>query len=208
MRARSLYESKWWEFDEPTITLYHGTSSVFTDTIYEEGLKPRDFDLTEHVEEILEDYKDVLPKDPHDLKRLRDYIQQTTIDYRQNRLNQDRRAALYFYAEPSRVALYAESYAQHGGEIAYEVWKAITHITGDKNLPIRWESAKPIIVKVDIPREWVKTHRDLKDIYNNVRKNWQGVGSLEEYLDDFATHFEIFINEPVPPHMIKDIKQI
>lgn len=202
MRYNELVEGKWWE-DGDTITLYHGTSSALIPNIKQDGLVPPPADLKKYFGDLFQHYITQIPKDAQ--KRYsRDQVYQQVIgSWRKPAKRDDFRSVLYFHLTKQRAKGYAKSYAKHGGEIAWHVWKAI----GGKHykIPPRFADAHPIIITAEIPRSWIKHgfNAPFDEVADRIRKIWLKNKSWEDFVEDIDT--EVRVKNVVPYSMITDI---
>lgn len=205
MRANEfIMEGKWYEFDKP-ITLYHGTSSQLEDKIRTEGLSPLIEGAVSYVMEVLKDYgyehdKEIVDKVLKQISQFRPSLEnlpsgKTEIE-----------KALYFFPSSERVEVYAKSYAQHGGELAWEAWHIIKFAANKGDLIPRWTDAVPIVVEVEVPRDWIIMHNySLEKIYNNITSGDKG---YSVNLDDISGNLEIRVAKHIPISMIKSIRKV
>ena len=196
MRANEIFEGKWWEFGD-TMTLYHGTSDQMLDKISKEGLKAP-INAVDYAIEVLKDYEDQI-----NLKKMTELVKQDVGGYRGFEPG-EKSKSVYFHLDFDRAAQYAEAYAEHGGEIAYQVFNIVKRYAAVQ-MP-RWVNAKPVVLIVEVPYDWVNHYgHDFKTIYQNVTKS----GSVNtKELDDISTHIEARIERDIPPSMIKKIMEV
>lgn len=208
-----LTEAKWWE-DKPTITLYHGTSSALIPALKKDGLLPPK-DVATYAFDILEEY---VPRSEW-TEELIQFVNEHAVRYRGGRSG-DRGSVIYCSPEPKSPSGYARSYADHGGEIAYDVWQAAClHVAPELSLrdmktnpplPPRWKGAKPIIVQIEVPKEWCIFNQDadalrdrLTQIYHDKTYKYASqYDSLAAFLDDALDDTEVRVKQAVPPSMI------
>lgn len=200
MRAYELFEGKWWEFDKP-ITLYHGTSDQLLDKISKEGLNPPINGVVEYALEVLDDY------DKSDDEEIKELIIQKVHGFRgfKDIKGQEREKVLYFHLDLDRARTYAEAYAEHGGEIAYEVF-SILKIYRAISEP-RWKKAKPIIIEVVIPRDWILTYmnKSLQKLYNDLMAKGYNTSKTLEHVEKTL---ELRVEQNIPPNMITRIIKV
>lgn len=216
MRYNELSEGKWWE-DDDTITLYHGTSSALIPDIKKDGLVPPPGDLEEYFEELFQHYfKQVPSEEQHfytrDTVRHR-VIEPRTGSWRTSARDENFGSVLYFHLTEGRAATYAKSYAKHGGEIAWHVWK---ELGGEQHeIPPRFADAHPIVITAEIPKAWVKHgfNGPFDEVADRLRKIWiekyedgPNQMSWEEFVDDVDT--EVRVGNTVPYSMITNIKDV
>jgi hypothetical protein len=220
MRYWEICESKWWD-NEPTIRLYHGTSSAFIDHVKEHGLRPPKEDLLEYALEVLEAY---IPRSEWTdklIENVREHAARTEM----GRVG-DRGSVLYFFPESKSVEGYARSYAKHGGEIAYDVYNsACMHLSDPDiswkefkaNPPIkpRFHDGSPVVVEVEVPKSWCLTDYAFDEFRSRMTAAWnegkafaRKFPTLEDFLDDVLDNREIRIGKTIPPHMIVSIREV
>lgn len=227
--ADILREGKWWE-PTPTLTLYHGTSSVLLPAIREHGLLPPAGNLADFVREVM---KAILP-DESQWPEPDDYFSydNTLRRLMRNRSFSDQTAngarSLYFFPEnreetPS-VRGYARSYAQHGGEMAYEIWNGLNGYQKDRGLPPlppRWPHGKPVIVTVEVPKEWTLWQRDPDRVMATVKRLWadenmrfthddegEPYERIEDAIRDTLADTEVRVPRIIPPSGIRNIEYL
>jgi hypothetical protein len=217
MRYREIMEGKWWD-NEPTITLFHGTSSAFLDSIKTNGLSPPSEDLRAYAYKILAQY---IPKEKWKPKLLK------MVDEHAARIGSigrsgDRGAVLYFFTELSASKGYARSYAQHGGEIAADVYNCASIFLKPnysvmdliENPPIkpRFLDAKPIVIEVEVPKSWCLMDVNIEELKNRAKIAWDNderwtkkYKSLEDLFKGMFDRREIRVARTIPPEMITKI---
>jgi hypothetical protein len=219
MRFREITEEKWWD-NEPTIRLFHGTSSVFVGHIREHGLRPPKQDILEYALEVLEHYVPRAEWTDELLHNVKEHA--ARVEY--GRVG-DRGSVIYTFTRGEDVEGYATAYAQHGGEIAADVYTSACMFRSDPDIswrefkanppfPPRFADAKPIVVEVEVPKSWCIFNRDPEEIKRNVESRWHliqqrdpGV-SMADFLDDIYKNTEVRISRVVPPEMIRSIRVI
>lgn len=197
MKLSELIEAKWYEFDKP-ITLFHGTSSHLIDKILENGLQPPD-SILKYANIVLKHYG-INPN-----SSLGREAKASTVNFRHNRTDANGNpmgTALFFFAEMDRAAGYAQSYAKHGGEIAYEIYSHLKRVRG-MNIDPRYISATPVVVEVTIPREWIIVHEPFENIYNRMKQN----NALDK-LDKIGHMIEIRVGKSISAEFITNVHYI
>jgi hypothetical protein len=183
--------AEWFKM-EPTITLYHGTNERNLRKIQEEGFKS--FKPKSFVDEILGRYGMTRADVP-------DYIWQSELNYRKQNPN------IHFTTSRSQAQAYAEG-AAYGGEFETNVVKLLRDwMKEEKGIDIEVPEERPVVITVNLPWDYVKTHKsmdELKQVVSNVVNNqenlldeWQ---TLEEFLSDVAYVF--IAQEEIPPDYI------
>lgn len=225
MEFRNWIEAKWHEFGD-TVHLFHGTSSAFEHIIKTEGLKPPNENIEEYALGIAAQYGPVSPQ-------LIDFIKKNVLTARKDTPLHKTSNVLYLVASKKNAVGYAHSYAKHGGEIGYEIWRFLNDQEMEKKLGPRprraygdhtfvkpiYPDGRPIIVEVEIPFKWMKTFVDLPELYKRIVKYWErekdenGVfhgiygkyTNFNDYIENEVTGFEIRVAETIPPNMVKNI---
>lgn len=224
MRLIDLHEGKWFD-DSGTLTLYHGTSSQFLDVIKRDGLKAPQDNLDAYAEEILSAY---VPREQWTPEFLRD-IHEKCLRIRYSVRGQDGRENLYLCSQPESPTGYAQSYAAHGGEIAYTIWQtACMFVLRDRlddmtwkefknNPPLRprFEGAKPVLLTVEVPREWARFHQDIAELKRRLTYQWEAgeryakkFATFDDFADDVLDQAEVRIAHTIPWSMITDVKYL
>lgn len=217
MRFREIItETKWWD-NSPTMTLYHGTSSALIPAIQKDGLLPPK-DIATYAFDILEEY---VPRDRWTDELVEDLNQHAIRMYVRKG---DLGSVLYCTTTPDKPSSYAHSNAEHGGEIAYNVWEvacmfaappgiSYRELKANPPLPPRWKGAKPMVVEMRVPKEWCLYHQDMEALRDRLTKLWaeksplvRRFSSLDDLLTDaMADGEEVRVKHPVPPGMITRI---
>ena len=214
MKLADLFEHRWWDLRD-TVTLYHGTSSAFLPAIQADGLTPpaEDFrayalDLLEQALAGVEAQHGPIPAETRE--EIHDWVVNRTVGYRTRSRGFDGErydSVLYFLTVFERAARYARSYAEHGGEVAYEVWSLIKTFTGFEP-PKRLAGHRPVVIEVEVPSAWMRLsgQKDIAQMAQAYRKSWDPDtdGPFEDHMEEMS-HFEIRIDRPVPPSMIRAI---
>jgi len=210
-----ISEGLWWEL-KGTTTLFHGTSSALLPRFKEHGILPPRQDFDAYVRELFSHYlESVDPAYLNDkiMEDLQDCLN-GTIRYRVDR---DDNFASVIYLSPSHdlAKRYAKSYARFGGEVSHELWSNIKRITGYTPTVI-YPDAKPIIVEVEIPTEWMKlrTPLPIQDWIPHLKSLWDNNNSrfkkyfseFGEFMDDVGD-FEVRIEHPIPYSMIRNVHE-
>lgn len=221
MELRDLFEGQWWD-DTPTITLYHGTSSVLLPLIQREGLVPPSATMAQYVRAVL---SDILP----DRQQWPPgFVVEAIRRLRQNRRN-DRRGdgmSLYFFPvdrdDTPSAASYARAYAEHGGEIAYHVWwylKGYCEENGLPEPPKRWPEGRPVVLTVEVPKAWCLWDADA-EMRDRLEHFWRTrhphftddygkpYDRLEDLLVDAVEDREVRVNRTIPPEMITAVRNV
>lgn len=218
----NLFEGKWWE-RTPTITLYHGTSSALEPLIRYHGLCPPSQELRAYALDVLREY---VPEDQWDDELLR-HINDHAIRAHGGRAG-DRGPVLYCFTDAGAVEGYAKSYAKHGGEIAHDVYESVCSWLGDPNETLRqrisrprpitprFEDGEPIVVEIEVPREWCLFDVDPEAVLKGATTAWnKGIDwatddcdSLEDLLDEVFDRREVRVDRTVRPEMIKSIRRL
>jgi hypothetical protein len=220
MRYWELTESKWWD-KEPTVRLYHGTSSELVHHIREHGLQPPKDDLLEYALDVLESY---IPREDWTDELIRN-VQEHAARTEMGRKG-DRGSVLYFFSDPEAVEGYARSYAKHGGEIAYDVYNSACMFLSDPDIswkefkanpPLqpRWVTGKPIVVEVEVPKSWCLSDIDFEEFKARMMTAWdegktfaRKFPSPEAFLDNAFENREIRIARTIPPEMIISVREV
>jgi hypothetical protein len=211
MRLRHiLCESDWWD-DSPTVRLYHGTSSANVPDIQKNGMRPID------VSGFMADYANSLIPSDQQSEWLRGVLDRLHVRDGSVRSG-DRGNVLYFFTEPSEVAGYARSYAQHGAELAADVLSYVNAERKDDGLPPlppRFPDGKPVIIEVEIPKDWCLWSIDPTTQRTKVIRAWETNAdwakrfpSLEDALKRAMRRVEVRVPRPIPPEMIASIRPV
>lgn len=205
LMKNTLREGRWWD-DSPTVTVYHGTSSALLPDIQQHGLRPP-HDIREFAMKVLHGYVSpdkVTPK-------IIDTLIVTGIQYRTD-MWKDSHGSIFGFPAPhyDRAAGYAISYAEHGGELAYDVWRALTTKLRMKPVP-RFKGADPVVLALEVPKTWVKYPFKPDELKARLDKIWaeretigtlaRGMSSIDELYDD-AGEQEAWVMHTVPWEMI------
>ena len=204
------YASEWYEPGD-TITLWHGTSSAFLQGIKKHGLLPPSEGVEGIVLSILR--KSGLPES-----------WATEIVYRAMAVRHDLPShklenVIYLSTGFHEAARYARSYYKYGGEIAYDVRRYLEDKHPESADAVVIPDAKPVIVKVEVPREWAKSFSDMDKSVSRVRSLWEtktqqwNPRKKSEYpsFESYAQHeydFEVRVDRPIPPEYIKGIREL
>jgi hypothetical protein len=208
MRWREITEQRLFD-DSDWVKLYHGTSSLLLDDIREKGLLRPAQEFRSYVYDMLER---IVPRDQWN-DELMTMIEDSVFNYRTvGSMMGTPRHALYFHTSPERVAGYARSYAEHGGEIAYNLWQAAKVVHGEDEVSKRLSSGEPVVVEVTVPKAWVEIGHDLGDMRQRLDRLWQDekedYDSWEEFIDDLSEDFEVRVNRDVPANMVTDVIRV
>lgn len=214
MRYRDLIESgKWWD-DGSTIRLYHGTSSQFIDHIREQGLQTPSEDLVAYALKVLEYY---IPREQWTDDLVKD-IEQGAARMEAGRSG-DRGAVVFCFTDSENVEGYAKSYAEHGGEIAYDVFMRACMFVAPRdvswhffktNLPLkpRFEAATPIVVEIEVPKAWCVFDTDLVRLRRGLDSRYVEGTVMGPIYDKALLNREVRVQRSVPPEMIKSIRVV
>lgn len=229
MRLIDLTETtggpKWWEMAE-TVTLYHGTSSALLPDIRTNGLVPPGGDTTGFRQlylALLDRYIETIeaehgPVDTDALMELVASVDDGTIGYRTRHRHNGHAndAAVYLSPDFDRAAGYARSYAEHGGEVAYEIWSKVRDFTGVRPSR-RFAGGQPVVLEVAVPWDWMKTKHPtglrnyiahLKALWHRDPKYHAAYPSEAAFLDEDLGDFEVRITETIPPSMIRQVHPV
>jgi hypothetical protein len=215
VRICDLYENRWWG-DSPLITLYHGTSSAFVDDIRREGLKPPNTSEYAYALEVLEQY---ISRDKWTPALIRDVKMRAGLDSLRRS-----ESILYFFTTSKAVEGYAVSYAQHGGEIAHDVYQTANLFLNDEAVMIkdvkmkiqpRFFDARPVVVEVEVPKSWVVSDGNWRERKENYKRAWEAKSgwatkfdSLAALCDDAFNSVEVHVGRAIPPSMIKSVRYV
>lgn len=195
--------------DSNSVKLYHGTSSLLIDDIRKHGLLRPAQEFETYVYDMLER---IVPRDQWN-DELMDMIRDSVFNYRTvGSMMGTPRHALYFHTSPERVAGYARSYAEHGGEIAYNLWQAAKIVHGEDEVSKRLTGGEPAVIEVTVPKAWVEIGHELDDMKMRLDKLWQDeqddYNSWEEFIDDISEDFEVRVKKDVPASMVTDVIKV
>jgi hypothetical protein len=220
MRYREIAEGKWWD-NEPTITLYHGTSSAFVEHIREHGLRAPKDDLLEYALDVLAEY---IPRGEW-TDALVKHVKEHAARIEMGRAG-DRGAVIYCFTEAQAVEGYARSYAKHGGEIAYDVYNAACQFRSPEDIswrelkenppfPPRYHDAKPVVVGIEVPKSWCHFSIDPEHMKTRLQQAWdegkkwaREEGSIEALYDSVYDEREVRVGQSVPVSMVRSITEI
>lgn len=205
-----ILEGKWWELDD-TIQLYHGTSTAFLENIKENGLVPPQEDFEQFALNLLKYFLTNIPSISNEVrKEVEKSVQERAVSYR---MRSDDKFSSVIYMTPNfeKAASYARSYAEHGGELAYDVWSLVKVVTG-YTPPPRFLGHNPVVIEVEIPRQWISSAYNLEDLVARSTKVWKQEDediSFEEFVNEVdISGFEVRTSRRIPPHMITSIEHI
>lgn len=218
MSFRNLVEDKEWYLFGPTVTLYHGTSSALLPKIKSEGLKPPDETMKEFSRKLLRAYG----VDNDEIDPLADQVNRI-ISFRFNSEDKPKTADVVYLSTSFKQAKgYADSYFMFGGEIASDVWATINQLEAkkqrvkfDRKYPLIepiYFNARPVVVEVEVPHNWMITYYDLKDRYQKAILYWNRFekntyhGDFAKYLNDAIGKIEVRVPE-IPTNLIKTIHE-
>ncbi len=213
MRFRELNEGQWWQNSE-TIRLYHGTGSALLGHIREHGLRPPSEDLLEYALDVLADY---IPREQWTAELIQT-IEKTAARQQSGR-GGDRGCVIYTFHRAQQVEGYARAYAQHGGEIAADVYRTaciflmpenstVLDLVNNPPLQPRFTDSRPVILGMDVPREWCIFHDDPEMIKSRIKQarrrgdNWASSKALPNVYRSVFDRQEIRIDRTVPYEMI------
>jgi hypothetical protein len=199
--------------DGPTVILYHGTSSEFAAEILQNGLQFPKETLEEFAMEVLRDYVGEESMTEYLIKKIVPYASRTALGR-----HGERGKSIFCKNSAEGVAGYAESYATHGGEIAYDVWNLLciemvdpeTTVREMKtNPPIlpRFANGKPIIVKIEVPREWCSFDLDTTRMVAHVQEKNEDPEKVQQILKKITANTEVRVTKPIPTSMIISLDQ-
>lgn len=225
MRLSELFETKWWD-DTPMIRLYHGTSSMLLPLIQTEGLRPPIKQTDEYAFDVLEEY---IPKHQWDDELVR------AVRERAGRAlggrGGDSGQVIFCMTTMEGPTGYAKSLAEHGGEIASDVYRIACYreqVKVDPNVeelslrdysdlpqPFapRYAGGRPIVLELLVPKKWCLFNNDLDRMKANIataraeERKW-AMGNIEDVYDDIFDNREVRINQVVPPSMIVKVHQV
>lgn len=221
MQFKQWLENHWYDFKE-TVTLYHGTSTAFTEDIKRDGLKPPQDDLLNYGLQIAKRYMSKVP--PALIKKIKEGLL-----IRTDTNNHQLFKAIYLTPDFKGAAGYAQAYYKYGGEIAHTIWREINiwknkeqgvEITGNNDpiliQPIH-QHHQPIVLEIEISWNWMKTFHDLRKKFDRAVTSWEDYEkthyekegkTFNDYIHNWVEDFEIRVTEPIPPNMIKNIHPI
>jgi len=215
MKLHEIFnEGFWWKLEDTT-TLYHGTSSAFLNDIKTDGLLPPKDEFEKYAEDIANFYLNALNITGELRNEILNEVQERSVKYR-TRHGKEYSSVIYFTPRFEQAASYAKSYAEHGGEISYDIWDLVKVYSG-LTPPKRFVGNKPIVLTCEIPTNWLITPQPLpalvsrlSDIFN---KNYENNNPKDEYknFDEFvedSTAFEVRVKNIVTPEMIKNITYV
>jgi hypothetical protein len=117
MQFKQWFENNWYEFKE-NVTLYHGTSTAFTENIKQDGLKPPQDDILNYGLQIAKRYMSKVP--PAIIQKIKERLYN-----REDTNNHQLFKAIYLTPSFNDAVGYAKAYYKYGGEIAYTIWREI-----------------------------------------------------------------------------------
>ncbi len=221
-----LREGEWWD-DGQTVTLFHGTSSALLPAIKRDGLLPPPDDLAAFVRTVL---TTILP---NEAEWPPGFLEYEIKRHQGSRSIQDRHVggrSLFFFPHDGDVdgaapncARYARSYAQHGGEIAYAVWRHLADLYVDAKReppPPRWPHGKPVVLTVEVPKQWCNWNTDLEGMRERLYRFWQDGNpnffdddsepyeQFDDLLRDVMKDREVQIARAIPNHMITAVRYV
>lgn len=226
MRFWELTESKWWD-DTDYIRLYHGTSSALLPIIEEEGLRPPTKQLDEYALDVLAQY--IPPEEWTD--ELKERVIRRAARIQGGRAGEAGQV-IFCMADKDGPSGYARSLAEHGGEIARDVWDEAcifrlraTHDDLDdipyrefRKIPPpiapRYANARPVVLELLVPKDWCLFYVDLEHMKQGVLKaraegrRWAIENSLEDTLDEIFESREVRIARTVPRSMIVAVHEV
>lgn len=223
MILKDLFEEKWWD-DQDLIRLYHGTSSALLDLIHKEGLQPPVKQLDEYALEILEEY---IPRDEW-TDKLIDEVHQHAARISGGRAG-DSGQVIFCMAAKDGPNGYATSLAEHGGEIARDVYEVACMFELRKRHPNlddmpyqeykqmkpplapRFANAHGVVLDLLVPKDWCLFYINPKQMKANIDKAHEEGKSfatpeegqtMADVYDEIFDNREIRITRTVPPEMI------
>ncbi len=224
-----LFEQKWWD-TEPTIRLFHGTSSALLETIRTDGLMPPQKSLNDFARDVLEEY---VPQDRW-TPALLDRVDKEAARHFGGRAGESGRV-IFCMTHMDGPKGYAESLCQHGGEIARDVYHIasdfymeekfpnlrdeVTYLEYkkllDQHSPIkpRYVDAHPAVIEMLVPKEWCAFYNDLERMKAGVQKArdegrpWAIDDPIEQVYDEVFENREVRITQTVPPEMIVNVRE-
>lgn len=169
----AIGEHKWYDLNDPLVTLYHATSSLLWPKIQIQGLKPPN--VKEIVEEVIQSAGFSLEEIPAWVK--------SEIDLRQD-------SRVHWGLSPKIAEEYA-TYVGVGGEIAYSTYRKIAIWAKENGFESRLKprvQSATVIIRGDIPREMAgragRAFKSLNDYFAFVLERLRGSEfSKEEILD-------------------------
>lgn len=186
-------DNEWWKH-KSTTKLYHGTSSAVLESIKKNGIVPPCENFKKYVDDIIEYYVSKV-SNKNDLTEIINEVRNSIFS---SRIPEDNYCST-IYLTPSfdLAAIYAATYAEHGGEIAYEVWEKL--ISYDLDIKPQYPHGRPVVLEVSIPSSWMISPRDLVKWSEHLRNKFGD----EIFDDEEISNFEIRVTKPIPPSMIK-----
>lgn len=224
MKLTELFESKWWD-DTDVIRLFHGTSSALLDNIRTEGLRPPAKEMDEWALDVLENY---VPRHEWTDELVKDVRQR--CGRAQGGRGGESGQVIFCMTDLKGPTSYAQSLAQHGGEVAADVWEtacmfeiAKTHnldlvphreyLQIEKPFQPRFADAEPVVIEILVPKDWCLFYNNLDRMKSGIasareeKRKW-AMGPIEAVYDDIFDNREVRVTRTVPPEMIVEIHEV